>query len=139
MLKRVKKNSIVSLLTAYHISDRDGGRDDDDDSEGSESYPSRTSWGAAYSLGEKYPFLFASRFGVRAYDYWWGYTSAQIDLMVSDQPLIVYKKEKKRNADGSVKHTKKEMDDLYDRWAARKAAEGSMAGKKINLSEWLRN
>lgn len=76
---------------------------------------------------------------MRAYDYWWGYTSAQIDLMVSDQPLIVYKKEKKCNADGSVKHTKKEMDDLYDRWAARKAAEGSMAGKKISLSEWLRN
>ena len=73
-----------------------------------------------------------------AYDYWWGYTSAQIDLMVADQPLIVYKKEKKRNADGSVKHTAEEMDKLWDDWMKKKEKEGSMVGKKINLGEWLR-
>lgn len=82
--------------------------------------------------------MFASRFGVRAYDYWWGYTSAQIDLMVADGPMIAYKKSKKRNADGSVKHTAKEMDDLWDRWVKKKEKEGSVVGKTINLNEYLR-
>lgn len=74
---------------------------------------------------------------MRAYDYWWGYTSAQIDLMVADQPLIVYKKEPKRNADGSVKHTKAEMDKLWNDWLKKKEREGSLVGKKINLGEYL--
>ena len=127
------------MLADYHISDRDDGSGDDDDEERSESYPSRTSWGAAFSLAEKFPFLFATRYGIKAYDYWWGYTSAQIDLMVADQPIIVYKKEKKRNPDGSVKHTAKEMDDLWDNWVNKKEKEGSLVGKKISLSDYLNN
>lgn len=27
---------------------------------------------------------------VKAYGYWWGYTAAQIELMVADVPLMVY-------------------------------------------------
>ena len=91
-----KKNSIDSVLSAYHISDRDDGRDDGDDKGGSKSYPSRTSWGAAYSLAEKFGFLFERKFGIRAYDYWWGYTAAQIGLMVADQPLVMYPRVKPR-------------------------------------------
>lgn len=124
------------MLADYHISDRDDGSGDDDDEERSESYPSRTSWGAAFSLAEKFPFLFATRYGIKAYDYWWGYTSVQIDLMVADQPIIVYKK---RNTDGSVKHTAKEMDDLWDNWVKKKEKEGSLVGKKISLSDYLNN
>ena len=76
---------------------------------------------------------------MRAYDYWWGYTSAQIDLMVADGPVVAYRKDKKRlNADGSRKHTAKEMDDLWDRWVEKKKTEGSMAGKKIDLGAWMR-
>lgn len=127
------------MLADYHISDRDDGSGDDDDEERSESYPSRTSWGAAFSLAEKFPFLFATRYGIKAYDYWWGYTSAQIDLMVADQPIIVYKKDKKHNPDGSVKHTAKEMDDLWDNWVKKKEKEGSLVGKKISFSDYLNN
>ena len=90
-------------------------------------------------MGEKFGFLFASRFGIRAYDYWWGYTAVQIMLMVADQPLTVYPKDKKRDKDGNVKHTLKEMDDLYDRWAAKKEKEGSVVGQKINLNDYMNN
>lgn len=76
---------------------------------------------------------------MKAYDYWWGYTAAQIDLMAIDQPMVSYKKRDRRNADGSKKHTLKEMDDLYDRWAARKEKEGSVVGQTINLKDYLNN
>ena len=42
--------------------------------------------------------------------------------MVADQPLVVYPKTKKEG--GPKKHTKKEMDDLYDRWMEKKKKEG---------------
>ena len=66
-----------------------------------------------------------------AYDYWNGYTIAQINLMVADQPLVVYPK---RNAQ---KATRKKMDDAYDRWAARKKQEENKVGKKISLKDFL--
>lgn len=59
--------------------------------------------------------------------------------MVADQPIIVYKKDKKRNPAGSVKHTAKEMDDLWDNWVKKKEKEGSLVGKKISLSDYLNN
>lgn len=127
-----KKNSVGSLYAAYHIDDRDERPDDGDDEEGTRSYPSRTTWGAAYSLAEKFPFLFERRFGVRAYDYWNGYTIAQINLMVADQPLVVYPKNKE------AKPTKKKMDDAYERWAARKKGEQSMLGKEVSLKDFLK-
>lgn len=133
----LKKNSIERILAGYHISDRDDGRDDDDDEERSKSYPSRTSWGAAFSLAEKFGFLFHRKYFIAAYDYWWGYSSAQIDLMVADQPLVVYPKTKKES--GPKKHTLKEMDDLYDRWMEKKKNEGSLVGKKISLADYLNN
>ena len=68
-----KKNSVRCIGSEYHISDRNDGHDDGDGS--TRAYPSRTNWGAAYSLAEKFPFLFERRFGIRAYDYWYGYTA----------------------------------------------------------------
>ncbi len=59
--------------------------------------------------------------------------------MIADQPLVVYPKTEKKNADGSKRHTLKEMDDLYDRWVAKKEKEGSVVGQKINLNDYLRN
>ena len=129
-----KKNSISGVLAAYHISDRDDGLDDDDDKKRSKSYPSRTSWGGAFSLAEKFPFLFERRYGIAAYDYWWGYSSAQIDLMAVDQPLATCPREK----DGEKKHSKEEMDDMYERWAAKKNG-STLAGKKISLGDYLNN
>ena len=57
--------------------------------------------------------------------------------MVADQPLVVYPKTK--NEGGSKKHTKKEMDDLYDRWMEKKKKEESLIGKKISLADYLNN
>lgn len=57
--------------------------------------------------------------------------------MVADQPLVVYPKTK--NEGGPKKHTKKEMDDLYDRWMEKKKKEESLIGKKISLADYLNN
>lgn len=57
--------------------------------------------------------------------------------MVADQPLTVYPKTKEEG--GPKKHTKKEMDDLYDRWMEKKKEEGSVVGKKINLADYMNN
>ena len=57
--------------------------------------------------------------------------------MVADQPLVVYPKTK--NEGGPKKHTKKEMDDLYDRWMEKKKKEESIIGKKISLADYLNN
>ena len=57
--------------------------------------------------------------------------------MISDQPLVVYPKTKKEG--GQKKHTLKEMDDLYDKWMEKKKKEGSLVGKKINLTDYLNN
>lgn len=126
-----KKTSARAVLDGYHISDRNDGRDDDDEEKRSTVWPSRTSWGAAHSLAEKYGFLFERRFGIRAYDYWWGYTSAQIELMTVDVPIVRYK------SDEQKKHGKKEMDALADAWAERRKGK-TLKGKKVSLSEWLK-
>lgn len=128
----LKKNTISSISTHYHISDRNDGCDDDDDESGSRAYPSRTSWGGAFSLAEKFSFLFERRFGIRAYDYWWGYTSAQIDLMAIDQPTIVYPKKN----DG--KHaSKSEIDELTEAWEKKHKA--SRVGREISLNDYFNN
>lgn len=57
--------------------------------------------------------------------------------MVADQPLVVYTKTK--DEVGPKNHTKKEMDDLYDRWMEKKKNEGSLIGKKISLADYLNN
>ena len=57
--------------------------------------------------------------------------------MVADQPLVVYPKTK--NEVGQKNHTKKEMDDLYDRWMEKKKKEESLIGKKISLADYLNN
>ena len=57
--------------------------------------------------------------------------------MVADQPIVVYPKTK--NEGCPKKHTKKEMDDLYDRWMEKKKNEVSLVGKKISLADYLNN
>lgn len=86
-------------------------------------------------MSEKFGFLFERRFGIRAFDYWWGYTTAQIELMVMDQPVIDYGKEKKGMGNGRADVS--EMDALADAWAKRNADEGSMAGKTVNLGDFV--
>ncbi len=52
--------------------------------------------------------------------------------MVVDQPLIVYSKTKKE-----AKHSKKQMDDAYEKWAARKKGK-TLKGQQISLGEYLK-
>lgn len=77
------------------------------------------------------------KYFIKAYEYWWGYTAAQIELMVMDQPVISYKSNKKN--DKSLFGTREEadeMDKLADRWKELNG-EGQ-AGKKVDLNEFLR-
>lgn len=39
---------------------------------------------------------------VRFYNYYWGFTAAQIELMMSDLPLIIYPKSKKPARNGET-------------------------------------
>lgn len=57
--------------------------------------------------------------------------------MVADQPLVVYPKNNKDT--GPKKHTRQEMDDLYDRWMEKKKNEESLVGKKISLADYINN
>ncbi len=36
------------------------------------------------------------------YDYWWGLTAAQVELLSIDAPMVVYKKEPKRDKNGKI-------------------------------------
>lgn len=131
-----KKNTVRCIGSEYHISDRNDGHDDGDGS--TRAYPSRTNWGAAYSLAEKFPFLFERRFGIRAYDYWYGYTACQIDLMVMDQPFVDYNY-KKNNGRKSILASKKEVDELealQKAWDEKRKGR-TYAGKTINLNDFV--
>lgn len=129
-----KKNSIRAISDGYHIGDRDDGHDDDDGS--SRTWPSRTRWGSAYSLSEKFPWLLERKFGIAAFDYWWGYTAAEIDLMVIDQPVISYKTEKKKSMMASRKEAA-ELDALTEAWENKRKGK-SLAGKELSLSEFMK-
>lgn len=120
----------------YHIIDRNDGHNDDNGS--TRSWPSRTRWGAAYALAEKFPFLFERRFGIKAFDYWWGYTQAEIDLMVTDQPTMEYdvKDKKGKKSMIATKQEEQEMKDLVKEWEKDRNGK-SYVGKTFSLSDFM--
>lgn len=67
----------------------------------------------------------------------WVLTNAQLELLICDQPIIVYKKSK-----GEVKHTRREMDDAMRKWEEKRKKQGKStdfkAGEKVNLNDFLR-
>ena len=105
-----------------------------DDEEGDRTYPSRTEPGAAWSLGEKHPDLVASKsffwglINVPMWNYYYGMTLAQIELLTSDCPIIIYntKKDKK---DGAKKPRAGEVNDAMRRWKNKYGKKGN----KVNL------
>ena len=132
---RQKKNSVGTIGSEYHISDRNDGHDDDDG--GTRGWPSRTRWGAAYSLAEKFPFLFERRFGIRAFDYWYGYSACLIDLMAMDQPVIEYSSKDKKK--GSMMASRSEVDslnELTEAWENKRKGK-SFVGQKVDLGDFL--
>lgn len=82
--------------------------------------------------------LFGGLIRVPMFGYYWIHTSAQIDLIAIDAPLVVYNRKK----DGEVKHTKKEMNDIMAKWAEKRKKQGKNSdfsvGTKLNLNEFLR-
>ncbi len=85
-------------------------------------------------MSEKFPFLFERRFFIRAYDYWYGYTKAQIELMSIDQPITVYKKEK--GGASGTKHTRAEMQKIAADWEKKHGKAGKVEGK-VDLNEFI--
>ena len=135
---RQKKNSIRAISTEYHISDRNDGHDNDDGT--TRTYPSRTSFGAAYSLAEKHPFLLERHFGIKAFDYWWGYSACQIELMIIDMPMIDYnfKKNSGKKSMIATKAEEEEMDALQKAWDNKRNGR-SFVGKTVNLNEFVQD
>lgn len=64
------------------------------------------------------------------YEYRWGHTAAQIELMNCDQPFTAYK----RTREETVQEKRKRMDAAVDRWKKRKE-ERSKRG--FNLQRFL--
>lgn len=67
---------------------------------------------------------------MRAYDYWYGYTAAEIELMSIDQPLVSYKSRKKNDG----KHTAEEINATMEEWE-RTHGSYELSGEKVSLSE----
>ena len=80
----------------YHISDRDERFEDEYEEGGSRSYPSRTTYGEAWAIGEKHPNLMASKsflwglISIPMYEYRCVLTCAQIELLTIDKPVVNY-------------------------------------------------
>lgn len=84
---------------------------------------------------------------VQMYEYYWGHTAAQIDLIDFDQPITVYKKhDENENGSGhglkpgdkGYKPNKKKLDAAVERWQKRKAARearGFDLGKLLRTGE----
>lgn len=81
--------------------------------------------------------LFGGIIKVPMYAYYWVMTSAQIDLLAIDIPVVVYKKDK-----SEVKHSRKEMNDLMSQWEEKRRKSGKSvdftAGSKANLNDFMR-
>lgn len=62
---------------------------------------------------------------VPMYEYYWGHTAAQIQLIDIDQPITVYQRRDSNDGlkpgDKGWKPNKKKLDDAVERWKKRKA------------------
>lgn len=81
--------------------------------------------------------LFGGLIRIPMFGYYWVHTSAQIDLLAIDIPVVNYKKEKEQKG-----HTKKEMDDIMAKWKAKRIAQGKStdfkSDGKTKLNDFLR-
>lgn len=69
-------------------------------------------------------FLFGM-YRVQMYEWYWGHTAAQIEMMEIDQPLTLYRRrdpnEGLKPGDKGYKYSRKKMEDTVERWKRRKA------------------
>lgn len=71
-------------------------------------------------------YFFFGLFRVPMYEYYWGHTAAQIELIDIDAPMVCYKKhdpnEGKKPGDKGYKPDAKKLEASVEKWKRRKAA-----------------
>jgi len=76
---------------------------------------------------------------VPMWDYWWGLTESQIDLLLVDQPLISYKHEKKKGKNGKFDTppapSKLKVAEAELKWR-QKYADGSKPKLNLNIGDF---
>lgn len=75
--------------------------------------------------GVKFPYLIESRrilwYEVMCWGYFWGMTESQVDLLLADQPVVNYKRDKKKKSGARGKNGVREMSKPAD-WKVSRAA-----------------
>lgn len=74
--------------------------------------------------------LFGGLYSIPMYSYYWVMTSAQIELLAMDTPIVTYDRK------GEKKHTKSELDKLKEDYYRRKKEEEAN-GTRVDLQEFL--
>lgn len=75
---------------------------------------------------------------VPMWDYYWGLTAAQVELLTIDQPIVVYKKEKKDAPWKDGKVSEDYANKQYRKWLERKK-QREREGKKIDIAGTFAN
>ena len=124
----------------YNVGCGSDGHDDDDGE--SRTYPSRTSWGAGYSLEEKHHHLFEWRWFTQAWGYWDGYTIAQIELMALDKPWIDYNAGDKGKTSGRTRRngnstnlTLEKAEAMWAQWEKDRGGKSFAGRKGVTIDE----
>ena len=89
----------------------------------------------------KFPYLIETRrilwYEVKCWGYFWGLTEAQVDLLLSDQPVVNYKHDK--NKKGGKKEMKSpaawKVEEAQAKWE-RKYANGEKPKLNLNLKDF---
>ena len=74
------------------------------------------------------------------YDYLWGYTAAQIELMMFDAPVVKYKKDtdgKPKPGEAGFKRTAEQAQKAYEQWKKRQEEEKAR-GQKYDLDTFMK-
>lgn len=74
---------------------------------------------------------------VKAYIYNWVYTLAQIELILVDRPLVLYKDDKGKGGKSNTPSSK-DAQRAYEDWLKRKNGDKDK-GSKIKLNDWIEN
>lgn len=77
---------------------------------------------------------------VPMWDYYWGLTAAQIEILTIDQPIFVYKRDdenKPKPGQKGFTRTAEQARKEYERWKARQEEE-KRKGIKVDLNTFLR-
>lgn len=83
-------------------------------------------------------YVFFGLYRIPMYEYYWGHTAAQIELIDADSPTIVYKKHDSHSGlkpgDKGYRPDPKKLDAAVQRWKKRKA---EREARGFNLNTFL--